>query len=333
MNNILRILFLFCLIIGSTSLQAQTPPSNLTDSALRTWLKDNLFTGKHTTLSYSDARERMFGFIDNQSGKIYCVYSGYEKSVPAGSFITYPAPVNTEHTVPQSFFDGDLPMRSDIHHLFPTFENWNSERGSNKFDEIPDNSTTKWMYLNNSQSNIPSSNIDDYSESTNIRFEPKESHKGDLARAIFYFYTVYPSVGDITDVAAIETLCNWNNEDPPTAREIARNDAIETYQGNRNPYVDFLDLPEKAYGCASVSVRNIETIEGLSIDPNPALDRLEINSTELLEGRFQIFDAYGKMTQQGTINHSIEITDLPKGIYFILLQSEQKQFSHRFIKL
>jgi endonuclease I len=35
-----------------------------------------------------------------------------------------------------------------------------------------------------------------------------------------------------------ETLRQWNKEDPVDAKEMARNDRIENFQHNRNPFVD-----------------------------------------------------------------------------------------------
>ncbi len=37
----------------------------------------------------------------------------------------------------------------------------------------------------------------------------------------------------------------WNDSDPPDALEQARNDAIEGYQKNRNPFVDRPDFVAK----------------------------------------------------------------------------------------
>src|SRR5690606_6906717 len=126
-----------------------------------------------------------------------------------------PDPINCEHTVPQSFFNEAEPMKSDIHHLFPTYSNWNSTRSNYPFAEINDNSTTKWMYLTTSTSSIPSSNIDLYSEYASSTFEPREDHKGDVARAIFYFYTMYPTqAGSISAVADINELYDWHLADP-----------------------------------------------------------------------------------------------------------------------
>ncbi|MEL7428320.1 MAG: endonuclease, partial [Bacteroidota bacterium] len=140
-------------------------------------------------------------------------------------------------------------MKSDIHHLFPTYKNWNSTRSNYAFAEIDDNQTTRWMRNTSYQSSIPSSNIDEYSEYANGKFEPREDHKGNVARAVFYFYTMYPTqAGSITSVGNLNTLYQWHLNDPVDAAEIARNNAIEQYQGNRNPYIDQPNLVGRAWG-------------------------------------------------------------------------------------
>ncbi|MBK3518110.1 endonuclease [Carboxylicivirga marina] len=250
MRTFLRVSVVLCLVLllsGLNSL-AQEPPTTLNGEALKQWLKSNWYSGKHSELGYSLARQKMYQSIDNDNNTITCVYSGYEKSWQSTNTSTNPDPVNCEHTVPQSFFGEAEPMRSDIHHLFPTYGSWNSERSNNPFSEINDDHTTRWMYGSNSQSSKPSSNIDYYSESTGSRFEPREDHKGNCARAIFYFYTMYAStVGDISSVGNLNTLYQWHLSDPVDAAEISRNDDIETFQGNRNPYVDYPELVERAF--------------------------------------------------------------------------------------
>lgn len=228
---------------------AQTPPSDLSGADLRVWLKANYYDGKHTTLGYTNARIKMYNYIDNQNNTITCVYSGYEKSWTYGGTGSNPDPINCEHTVPQSFFNEAEPMKSDIHHLFPTYSNWNSTRSNYPFAEIDDNATTKWMYLTTSTTSIPSSNIDLYSEYASSTFEPREDHKGDVARAIFYFYTMYPTqAGAISAVADINELYDWHLADPVSQKEIDRNLAIETYQGDKNPYISIPSLVAKAWG-------------------------------------------------------------------------------------
>lgn len=64
--------------------------------------------------------------------------------------------------------------------------------------------------------------------------EPSNDIKGDVARVIYYMHKTYelPIRGNVSDFLI------WNESDPPSAEEIARNDLIESIQGARNPYVD-----------------------------------------------------------------------------------------------
>jgi len=255
-------LLLFLLIISGLSLQveAQTaPPTNLSGTALKTWLKDNWYTGKCSVLSYTSARQRMYGTIDNKNGWVTCVYTGFREV--AGTTLDT---INCEHTIPQSFFGSASPMVSDIHHLYPTNQVANSTRNNYRFNEIPDNTTTSWLIGNQTgvnlgcsvTSTIPTTNKDSYSEYTTAnpnRFEPREVHKGNLARSIFYFFTMYDltSYGTfLSSVAEVDTLYKWHLQDPVDANERTRNTAIELAQGNRNPYVDYPELVARAYGFA-----------------------------------------------------------------------------------
>ena len=129
---------------------SQAPPSNINGEELKTWLRTNTYDGKHQTLGYSNARKYLYNYIDNESGVITCVYSGFTVNSAYGGTTTYPAPINCEHTIPQSFFGEADPMVSDIHHLYPTYENWNSTRSNYPLTDIDDNITVKWMYLNQS---------------------------------------------------------------------------------------------------------------------------------------------------------------------------------------
>jgi endonuclease I len=234
------------------SLQAQTPPpSTLSGSALRTWYKQNYFDGKHKTLGYSTARKFMYNNIDNKNNSITCVYSGFVQSWTYGGTGTNPAPINCEHTVPQSFFGEAEPMVSDIHHLFPTYGNWNSTRSNYPFADITDSQTQKWMVSSTSQTSIPTSNINSYSEYANQKFEPREDQKGNTARAIFYFYTMYPTqAGAMSQVADVNVLYQWHLSDPVDAAEIDRNNKIQSYQGDRNPYIDYPNTVATAWGLA-----------------------------------------------------------------------------------
>lgn len=203
-------------------------------------------------LGYSGARDRMYGSIDNVNGQIIGVYTGF--TITANNRTdAFNKGINTEHTWPQGLFDSDEPMRGDIHHLFPTRIEANSARSNYPFDEIPDNQTDKWFYLSNESSSIPSSNIDDYSELDSGRaFEPREDFKGNVARAIFYFWTIYQNKADVKDDANFfngmkDVLYDWHRLDPVDEAEWNRSLGAEQAQGNRNPFVHDSTLVERAY--------------------------------------------------------------------------------------
>ncbi|NDK54956.1 endonuclease [Pontibacter fetidus] len=270
-----RILLAFSILLSATlQLVAQTaPPSNLSGEELKAWLRTNWYDGKRVVLSYDAARGKMYNYVDNYDSKVTCVYSGYQEAKPysESNTSTSMANINCEHTVPQSWFNEVVRMRSDIHHLFPTVIQWNSDRGSDPFAEIPDNQTTKWMRGTSSQSTIPTSNIDEYSEDTNTQFEPREDHKGNLARSVFYFYTMHAGQsfdsgkGVISAVADINTLYQWHIKDPVDDRERERNRRVEIAQGNRNPYIDYPELVAKAWGLAPVNCSPATQISNLSV--------------------------------------------------------------------
>ena len=228
----------------------------------------------HIDLGYNTARSRMYGNCDNQNSTVTCIYGGYTQSHPYGSTATsISLPngkiINAEHTVPQSFFNSASPMVADMCHLFPTYETWNSDRSSYPFAEIPDAQTTKWeTLLTPATSTIPTSNIDGYSEFKTGSYEPREIQKGNTARAILYFYTVYESQMNttynrpITDVANLQTLYNWHTQDPVTQADIDRNNCIKTYQGNGNPYIDHPEWVAQAFGCGIIIPVELMSFDG-----------------------------------------------------------------------
>ncbi len=226
-----------------------------------------------SSLSYSTARNFMFEDFDVVQGEVRGVYSGYTFAYSGNPnrIEAQDNGFNTEHTWPQSFFDQALPMRSDIHHLFITREDVNGARSNFKFDEINDNLTSRWYRLDQNQSTIPSSNIDEYSELlSNSSFEPREDFKGNIARAIFYFWTIYQThpdiVNDGTDNEAFfesmkDVLLDWHLQDEVDEAEIQRSLNIESVQGNRNPFIHDTTLVRRAYFGAGVITSREEESE------------------------------------------------------------------------
>lgn len=252
-----------CMAIG----QLPSPPSGMIGESLQSWLKANWFDDYHNQLGYTVARRKMYNYIDNHNDSIRDVYSGYLIYWPYGGSGTNPQPINCEHTVPQSYFAYYEPMKSDLHHLFPVHGSVNSSRSNNPFAEINDLLTSKWWGNGSSQTTLPTSGIDGFSEYHAGTFEPREDHKGNAARAVFYFYTMYPTQGgDISQLGDIQTLYNWHLADPVDVDEIIRNAAIESFQGDRNPYIDHPELVAQAWGFTSPSTDLFfsEYVEGSS---------------------------------------------------------------------
>ena len=147
--------------------------------------------------------------------------------------------INIEHTWPRSLFKSSKGSHSfrikeaDLHHLYPTNSRANSTRGNLKFSEFSKTESG----LHNCQSSKRARIV----ETGEYGFEPPVEHKGNVARALFYFAVRYDM-----RIAAHEEffLRQWNVIDPVDEEEMARNDGVEKLQGNRNPFIDDSALVE-----------------------------------------------------------------------------------------
>ena len=91
-----------------------------------------------------------------------------------------------------------------------------------------------------------------------------------------------------------------------------------------------------------VSTNEIETLNEVSIAPNPARDFIQLNyaaeTNENIDVR--IFDMQGRVvrdvntisTSAGTFNHAFEVGNLPAGTYQLVLSQNGKRISKAFIK-
>lgn len=203
------------------------PPrfEGLTDKALIQALHDA--AAKHKDLGYNQARKIIFTALDNHEGKVKCVYTGRELRTDK---IPNASDMNTEHTWPQSK-GATGAAKSDLHHLFPTDSKANSQRSSYPFGEVQ---KVKW-------SSPSGAKLGTDAEGRTV-FEPPPEHKGNVARAMFYFSTVYGKGIPAAEEAALK---KWNVQDQVDAAELTRNGAIEKYQGNRNPFVDDATLAQR----------------------------------------------------------------------------------------
>ena len=345
--------------LSSNSLQAQQRPQeyiapNLTGENLQQFILQEYAVSN--PLGYNGARDQMYGSIDNVNGQIIGVYTGY--TITSNNRTdAFNKGINTEHVWPQGLFDRDEPMRGDIHHLFPTRVEANSARSNYPFDEIPDNEADKWFYLSGESSGIPSANIDLHSELDNGRaFEPREDFKGNVARAIFYFWSVYQTRAVVKDDASFfngmkDVLYDWHKLDPVDEAEWNRSLGAEQAQGNRNPFVHDSTLVERAYfggqAVATEYIRQEDFDQGqkeirlLQNYPNPfnpsTTISFELTSPEHI--RLSIFTMLGQRVavladgQRAAGWHRIafDAAHLPSGIYYYRLEqlSGEASFTRR----
>jgi len=232
----------------------------------------------------------------------------------------------------------------DIHHLVPTFDRWNSTRGSFPFDENEDELTEKWMYLgesidcDNNTPCIPDDMVDAYSElisnQNESTFEPKEDAKGNVARSVFYFFTVYPNY-DINRVGAIQTFYDWHIEDPVNEEDVARNEAIAAYQGNHNPYVNHPDWVYKAWVADTVvavnSANPVQTIETNLTYTLLGNLILTIENPQSVWLNISVHNIYGETIQQFSTTQAKYFKDIgvfkkqySKGLYLMRIATEEK---------
>ena len=222
----------------------------MTGDSLVDYLRLNYKT--NSTLGYSHARDTLYLQIERNNGQVKGVYTNYSITLPDGldpSTYLYENGIDCEHVWPQSKYEGIDPMKSDLHHLRPSKSNVNSSRGNKPFGENPDSYTDTWFWMNQSQSTIPTVNINEYSESETAYFEPREDRKGDIARSMFYFYTMYSEVANENFwQEQKETLKIWHEQDPSNNDEIIRTWAIAAYQQNKpNPFILDETLIVRAY--------------------------------------------------------------------------------------
>ncbi|MBO6516408.1 MAG: endonuclease [Bacteroidia bacterium] len=206
---------------------------NLYEEDLKAALKSAISKG-YVNLGYNGARDRMYGSIDNKGGKVTCVYTGRSASFNTRSGANSNS-FNCEHTWPQSLFNKNEPERADIHHLFPTDVDANSRRSNYRFGVV---SSSTWSSGG--------------SKLGGGVFEPRDVHKGDVARAMLYFATRYQNYSSFLS-AQESILRKWSEEYPPNQASKDRNEAIFGVQKNRNPFVDYPEFLERITSISSQS--------------------------------------------------------------------------------
>ncbi len=198
---------------------------------------------EHISLGYKKARKILFGALhlkkDNHGYYVEDVYckKTFTNRVGPGRIPPHDG-INCEHTWPQSRFTERYPremQKSDLHHLFPTDSVANSTRGNHPFGMV--NGLDAGSDCASSQVGPTIARA-----GHGTFFEPPRDHRGNVARALFYFAVRYDKK---IDPIQEQFLRKWHEEDPVDAEEMRRNNLIEKFQGNRNPFIDLPKLTDK----------------------------------------------------------------------------------------
>lgn len=217
------------------------------DLVTQTCLLDQQTCYRQSSLSYYEARKFLLGGFyltqdiqgEYQVKDVYCdsvrTRREFRRGFPAPGFVPDDRVVNVEHTWPQSRFSKKFSedfQKTDLHHLFPTDSKINRIRGNSLFGEV----STDVVPLRCTKARFGYGTAGDEEV-----FEPPQNHKGNVARALFYFSIRYDlPIDDREEVI----LKKWNAEDPIDSAELNRNEEIFKIQGNRNPFIDFPNLAE-----------------------------------------------------------------------------------------
>lgn len=249
-------------VISAGSMQPSTYYNSISTAA-PTFVDDlTALTNPHTDNFYSNYGPRMVSLFwarDTSNGDkaLTCVYSGenYVYTEPF-AWTTF----SREHTYCHSWMptypSTTGPEYSDYFNLFPVDQNnCNAVRSNYPFGVVV---TVTNTFMGAKYG---------YDASGHLVYEPRDAQKGDAARALFYMATSYntasqnwglpdPISSSIMYGQDQNLLKTWHYMDPPDAREIAKNDFVDSLQGNRNPFIDSVN-----YACY-IDFDNMTKING-----------------------------------------------------------------------
>lgn len=343
-------LLFILLVLFSSLCTAQFDHINVLQGQTGNTLIDNLVLNyKPFSLNtYSVAKDNMLSQVYKENDSIQCVYTGLKRHLPASgdpSVIMYDngssISIDTEHSYPQSKVINEA-GKSDLHHMYPTRAVANNGRGSVPFGTLS-SGIDKWYYLDQTYTSTPNNNIEPLSSKlqNNSRFEPRDDHKGNIARAMFYFYTMYKSEADAVDPNYFDSqksiLCQWHLDDPVDSLEWLRNNRISWLQGFKvNPFIHDCTLAYRCNYCSNncsapvYSKKTEKWINEIKTYPVPT-DRavnIELHLNKNQEVHIYLMDVHGKIIfsevkemASGLIHHSIDVSEMEQGIYTLFLQS------------
>lgn len=250
---------------------------------------------------------------------------------------------NREHTVPQSVWSSNYPMYSDAHFVLPSDGYVNNKRSNYPYGKV---NVATWTSTNGSK--LGNNTNSGYSTGyTGTVFEPIDEFKGDIARCLLYFATRYEDQvtswpydmfnGTSTQVFTntfLNILLTWNNLDPVSPYEIAKNNAVYAFQGNRNPFIDHPEWVSQIWGPA-LTTSTFDKFANISIYPNPTNSHKIKIQTDIVLDEIDLININGQLIQvvKKPIleNQSYTLDNLPQGFYLLKMTSDNQSTTKTII--
>lgn len=202
--------------------------------------------------------EGFFSTDRNADGSVVDMYSATVRMFNGFSAING---MHIEHSLPKSWWGAhENNAYKDLFHLYPADGVTNSTKNNLPLGEVIGTPS-----FNNGVSKVGKNGFGtEYNEGC---FEPADEYKGDFARSYFYIATVYENLATLWQSPmmnnntypvwkpwAKELLLKWHRQDPVSAKERNRIEAVYNIQGNRNPFIDYPDLAEYIWGADSTKI-------------------------------------------------------------------------------
>jgi endonuclease I len=314
-----------------------------------------------TMINLFEARDTLATVGANKFTRVLnCVYSG-ENRVYNEPFDWAAYDYSREHTYPHSWFptnpadNPEKPEYNDQHNLYPARQsNVNATRCNYPLGVVV-----------TQESNFLQGKLGLDANGRRV-YEPRDAHKGRAARAMMYMAVCYNGISGnnwsfkspIGQCLSVQipygqdqnVLKKWNLDFLPNGYDMARNDFLDSLQGNRNPFVDnplwacYIDFSNMTYianptECLGNSIAE-NSLTAFDIFPNPAANELFIMSANSIRKNTDVifFDQLGRTVKTAKLNftqnamNTIDISDLSKGAYHILIVSENQSISKKFVK-
>ena len=263
-----------------------------------------------TSGTYNPATNMITGYQYGQSYDnpyVHSLYTNREVTNEAKAFGDHTQTnwgINREHVWPKSHgFDGtdgtgDYGARGDLMHLIAGNGYANNKHSNYFYGNVDE--TKSYTDCGNTYSYLAGNLLGtSASLGTGTVFEPQDSDKGDIARAVFYMAARYnylsgsdsdgidscnpnltlsdslsensrtgsSSAADPYSLGLLHDLLEWHHLDPVDEYEIHRNNLLyKNFTNNRNPFVDFPSWADVIYGSPADNLTYVDT--GLSASPS-----------------------------------------------------------------